>query len=279
EKLGPKLNYWLDPASRVTPSTSRQIAALDAAAQQDLLDIAEPKGPLETLNASTLHNLQLQIGAAFERSIEAYLKDTYQYIQDLGDAIVDGDAERIRHFAHVIKGSSANLGANRLAALGADLEAQCAGPGGGSLLKSLREEYERVRRLLVRHLEAQPSQSRDSRRPSFQAHVLIVDDDKSSRIVMQGVLEKDGYAISQARNGMEALRLCEESMPDLILMDALVPVMDGFTACKRILALGSQSCPTILMITALQDEGTLERAFAAGATDFVVKPINMTVLR
>src|SRR5690606_23289389 len=167
----------------------------------------------------------------------------------------------------------------RLAALGADLEAQCAGPGGGSLLKSLREEYERVRRLLVRHLEAQPSQSRDSRRPSFQAHVLIVDDDKSSRIVMQGVLEKDGYAISQARNGMEALRLCEESMPDLILMDALMPVMDGFTACERILALDSQSCPTILMITALQDEGTLERAFAAGATDFVVKPINMTVLR
>ncbi|MGQ9427101.1 EAL domain-containing protein [Gilvimarinus sp. F26214L] len=110
-------------------------------------------------------------------------------------------------------------------------------------------------------------------------HILVVDDDQSSRMIMRGVLERDGYRVSQASDGQEALDYCRSSMPDLILMDALMPIMDGFTACENILALRADTHPTILMITALQDEGTLERAFAAGAADFIHKPINITVLR
>ncbi|MEX1031751.1 MAG: EAL domain-containing protein [Cellvibrionaceae bacterium] len=276
DKLADKLNYWLGSGSKKSERAPSQTENASAR------DHGRPDERDKTLDASALESLQMQIGAAFERSIEAYVKDTREYINGLGKAVDDGSLKEIKYFAHIIKGSSGNLGANRLANYCQLLEERSATVPVSQLAPSIKEidrEFERVKRLLMHHVESEAADNPDKRRPIFQPHILIVDDDQSSRIVMQGVLEKDGYAISNASNGMEALKYCQQTMPDLILMDALMPVMDGFTACERITSLDSSTYPTILMITALQDEGTLERAFAAGATDFILKPINMTVLR
>lgn len=273
EKLGPKLKRWLQSESQRFETAPPEAANPDTPTES---------GSSDTLDAATLQNLQRQIGSAFQRSIEAYLKDTRQYIESLRLAVEKQDLDRTKHFSHIIKGSSGNLGANRLANYCALLEERSVSLHPAQLLplvKNIHQEFERVTRVLTHHLHSETVNNPDKRRPVFQPHILVVDDDHSSRIVMQGILERDGYTISEARNGMEALKHCEESMPDLILMDALMPVMDGFTACERIMSMDSSTYPTILMITALQDEGTLERAFTAGATDFILKPINTTVLR
>jgi diguanylate cyclase (GGDEF)-like protein len=282
EKLSPKLNYWLESESQMLPVAARRIRSEEIAEDVALDMISVTESSSDTLNASTLQNLQLQIGAAFERSVEAYLKDTRHYIDSLHQAIEQQDTNRIKYFAHIIKGSSGNFGATRLTNNCRLLEEHSVTLNPEQLpllVKNIEQEFERVKRLLTHHLESDAATNPDERRPLFQPHILIVDDDNSSRIMMQGVLEKDGYSITAAKNGMEALRHCQQSMPDLILMDALMPVMDGFTACERIMSLESNTYPTILMITALQDDGTLERAFAAGATDFILKPVNTTVLR
>jgi diguanylate cyclase (GGDEF)-like protein len=282
DKLSPKLVHWLNGE---TPAAAGE---QDSAGDR-LEEVAAPPSSAnalmgtETLNAATLQTLQRQIGAAVDRSIDAYMKDTPAYIDSLAEAVSNANWEKGKYFAHIIRGSSGNLGAERLAEHSRLLEEQCDSPhpelDAPQLLEEIRQEFERVKRLLMRQLKSDANNHPDWRRPAFQPHILIVDDDQSSRIVMRGVLEKDGFVISEAKNGMEALKLCENAMPDLILMDALMPVMDGFTASERIMALDANQHPTILMITALQDEGTLERAFAAGATDFILKPINMMVLR
>lgn len=110
-------------------------------------------------------------------------------------------------------------------------------------------------------------------------YILVVDDDKSSRMLMAAILKKDGYSVIEAADGTEALAHCRQQAPDLILMDALMPNMDGFTACQEIISLDPHRAPPVLMITGLQDDGTLERAIAAGATDFINKPVNATALR
>src|SRR5690606_41471391 len=80
-------------------------------------------------------------------------------------------------------------------------------------------------------------------------------------------------------NGQHALSLCQRKMPDLILMDALMPEMDGFEACQRIRDLPGGAEVPILMITGLDDENSIIRAFSSGATDYVPKPHHFAVLR
>src|SRR5690606_38248940 len=85
-------------------------------------------------------------------------------------------------------------------------------------------------------------------------YVLIVDDERSSRISILGILEKDGYQLVEAENGAQAVEICRARMPDLILMDAMMPEMDGFDACRTILSLPATTYPPVLIITALHDD-------------------------
>ncbi len=112
-----------------------------------------------------------------------------------------------------------------------------------------------------------------------RARVLIVDDDAGTRFVIRGILAGDGYRIDEAESAAQAMALCERHMPDLILLDAHMPETDGFTACAGIRTLNSGEHTPVLVITALDDEHTVERAFASGATDYVPKPLNFAVLR
>ena len=107
--------------------------------------------------------------------------------------------------------------------------------------------------------------------------ILIVDDDPATRLLLRQALERSDYQFIDAINGQEAVALSQKYAPDLILMDAVMPVMDGFTACKRLRDLGINT--PILIITGLDDDESVERAFQYGAEDFVPKPIHWAVLR
>ncbi|HEY9851918.1 MAG TPA: response regulator [Leptolyngbyaceae cyanobacterium] len=109
--------------------------------------------------------------------------------------------------------------------------------------------------------------------------VLIVDDDRGMRQILRFLVEKEGFQVIEAVNGEEALLFYKHYSPDLVLLDAMMPVMDGFTCCYQ-LCNSEQSFPVpVLMVTNLNDNASIVRAFEAGAVDYVTKPINRAILQ
>ncbi|MBN3924063.1 PleD family two-component system response regulator [Nostoc sp. NMS4] len=111
-----------------------------------------------------------------------------------------------------------------------------------------------------------------------QSLVLIVDDEPFIRLVLRHFLEREGYQIAEAENGIEALTVFKQLHPDIVLLDAMMPNMDGFECCTQLELVNYKRIP-VLMITGLEDQESVDRAFAVGAMDYVTKPIHWPVLR
>lgn len=109
--------------------------------------------------------------------------------------------------------------------------------------------------------------------------ILVVDDSKFMRLKLRQVLESDGYTVIEAEDGAQALSIYERFRPDIILMDCVMPVMDGFTACARLQELPGGDRTPVIMITSLNDDKAVDLAFDAGTTDYITKPIHWAVLR
>lgn len=115
--------------------------------------------------------------------------------------------------------------------------------------------------------------------PKEPAVVLVVDDDKTMRGLLRRAMQQEGYQVVEASNGEECLTAYKLKQPHIVLLDAMMPVMDGFTCCTQLKMLpGSDRIP-VLMITGLDDKESVDRAFEVGATDYVTKPIHWPVLR
>ncbi|HIE01009.1 MAG TPA: GGDEF domain-containing response regulator, partial [Thiotrichaceae bacterium] len=114
---------------------------------------------------------------------------------------------------------------------------------------------------------------------SNSAHILVVDDAPLTRGLLEQALRKYGYRVDTAQNGQQAIDYFLAHHPDLILMDANMPVLDGISACARIKALPEAKYLPILIVTALMEREWVDRAYAAGATDYITKPVNLDVLR
>jgi two-component system cell cycle response regulator len=108
----------------------------------------------------------------------------------------------------------------------------------------------------------------------MSARILIVDDTPLNVKLLTAKLARDYYIISTAENGVEALRKVAEEKPDLILLDVMMPEMDGFETCRRLKADPETAYIPIVIITALSDVADRVRGLAAGADDFLGKPIN-----
>lgn len=108
--------------------------------------------------------------------------------------------------------------------------------------------------------------------------ILIVDDEPTQQLFTRKIVEKEGYRVIEASNGQECLEICENHHPDIVLLDAMMPVMDGFTCCARLQENSKTQAIPVLMITALDDKQSVNEAFEVGATDYVTKPIHWPVL-
>lgn len=108
--------------------------------------------------------------------------------------------------------------------------------------------------------------------------VMVVDDDEMIRLLARTTLEAAGYAVSESPDGTTMLDIFLEEKPDLILLDVLLPGKDGFTLCEEIRALPQGADVPIVMMTGLEDMESISKAYGAGATDFIVKPINWQIL-
>jgi signal transduction histidine kinase len=110
------------------------------------------------------------------------------------------------------------------------------------------------------------------------ATVLVVDDNLQNREVAEGHLVGAGYRVIQAEGGAEGLALLTARRPDLVMLDVLMPGMDGYETCRRIRALPEVGDTPVLFLTALGDLETHRAAMESGADDFLTKPLNRTEL-
>ena len=108
--------------------------------------------------------------------------------------------------------------------------------------------------------------------------ILVVDDDAGGRRLTRATLSKAGFHVIEAADGHLALEQLRAGLPELVLMDVSMPVMDGFTACEALRRLPGGERVPVVMMTGLDDVESIDRAFQVGATDFITKPINWTIL-
>jgi diguanylate cyclase (GGDEF)-like protein len=108
--------------------------------------------------------------------------------------------------------------------------------------------------------------------------VLVVDDDPGSRLLAAASLKKAGYDTVEAADGNDGVSAFGRFRPDVILMDAVMPGMDGFAAIREIRKRPGGERVPVLMMTGLDDLASIQKAYEAGATDFAIKPVNWVVL-
>lgn len=264
--LGAKLNRWI--ASRDV-DTSTDAGPLDTDALRNL----------QPLDAEALATLREVLGDDLEAAILPFLEDMPVYLDELTEAIAERDAERVRKAAHAVRGASGNLGAQIIATLARDIEERAARHALDGLkerIELLGEEFATVRELLRAELHHDESSAPVT--PEAEALVLVVDDDRSTRAALRHTLQRSGFTVAEASDGAQALSMLERITPDVILMDALMPNLDGFTTCAQLQeSLTTRDIP-VLMITALEDSQSIERAFAAGASDYLTKPLHLAVV-
>lgn len=114
--------------------------------------------------------------------------------------------------------------------------------------------------------------------PTKTPLLLVVDDEPLLRQILRRALELQGYRTLEASSGEACLNLCQVSLPDLILLDARMPGIDGFDCCQRLIQTLQGRCPPIFIITPLGDHLAIDRAFAAGATDCMSWPMHWSLL-
>ena len=108
--------------------------------------------------------------------------------------------------------------------------------------------------------------------------ILIADDDPLSRLFVKNALEPAGMVVLEATGGKDALAKFEAIGPDLVILDIMMPDMDGYLTCSRVRSLPSGKRVPILVLTGLDDAQSIGQAYQHGATDFITKPVNATIL-
>lgn len=108
--------------------------------------------------------------------------------------------------------------------------------------------------------------------------VLIADDNMTDRMLLSSIVRRQGHAVITASNGQEAIELFRQQRPQLVLLDAMMPVMDGFEAARTIKQLAGEALVPIIFLTSLTEEQALVRCLDAGGDDFLAKPYNQVIL-
>ena len=109
--------------------------------------------------------------------------------------------------------------------------------------------------------------------------VLLVDDDRQTRLKLARNLESDGYAVSSAEGGRQALDMLESESFDLIILDILMPEVDGFAVLSEVKANPALREIPVVMISAVDDAESMERCRQMGAVEYLVKPVSAEDLR
>lgn len=110
-------------------------------------------------------------------------------------------------------------------------------------------------------------------------HILVVDDNDLNLVLLAKILELEGYQVTMAHSGLEAIQSAEQIMPDLALLDVMMPEMNGYELCRKMRQPPFNMEIPIVMLTAMSSDGERAQALEAGANDIWSKPFDMEVFR
>jgi diguanylate cyclase (GGDEF)-like protein len=248
-------------------------------------DANKPLNSLQ-INNTAIDSLRAMTTAAGEsllnRAIELFVSSAAQEINKMRMALTESDALSLARIAHSFKSSCANLGAESLTQACKLLEVlgkQNQLVGADELLKKMELDLDNVLAdLKTKVAPIQTSASESQATPLPNSRILLVDDDINFRLLATEVLRAASFIVDEASSYAEALENIQRHVPDLILLDAVMMGVDGFEACRRLKADPSISDVPIIMSTGLGDTNSINKAFDAGATDFIVKPLNYPIL-
>lgn len=233
-------------------------------------------------NPRALDQLVNNVGSSMTNVIGDFCQDMEIYIQTLRSAIDEKNESEISYVAHTLKGAARNFGADHMVRLTAQLEEKVR----RGELQDLQKNLFRIKAAAdVLSLDLSKQKELLEKQYTVPNHfeskdlVLVVDDDRTSRVVLAEALRNAGCEVNEARNAEEALDLCNHCMPDLILVDAIMPGLDGFDLCQTIRSMPFGTDIPILIITASDSEDAVSMAFAVDATDFINKPVNTSVIQ
>ena len=222
----------------------------------------------------------------WQKLIEIYLETTPTSLETLEQALTNDDCPSVHMTAHTLKSSSANMGAAKLAELCQRLETSAEDGNlatGPALLSEIRGEFGIVSAALEDD-SAYDATGRKSHRmidnlnEYSDASILIVDDEATQRILTRDTLEQEGFRVEEASNGEEGLNRIREMRPDLVLLDVMMPGMDGFEVCRRVRTDPAISEIPVIIVTGREDTEDIKKGFDAGATDFLTKPVIWNLL-
>ena len=111
------------------------------------------------------------------------------------------------------------------------------------------------------------------------SRVLIADDVQQNRELLEAYLIDEGYEILMANDGQQTMQMVDQHQPDLILLDIMMPRMSGYEVCAQLKADPAKRGIPVLMVTALNEMGDIEKAVEAGCDDFLTKPVHRLELR
>jgi CheY-like chemotaxis protein len=110
-------------------------------------------------------------------------------------------------------------------------------------------------------------------------HILIVDDNDMNLVLLSKILELEGHQVTTAQNGVEAIQSAEKILPDLVILDVMMPDMNGYELCRKMRQSPLIKKIPIVMLTALSEERERAQALEAGANDIWTKPFDMGLFR
>ena len=222
------------------------------------------------------------VGNSINTVIKDFCSDMEAYMENLKTAVVESNASEIAYIAHTIKGAARNFGAHELVKISSRFEGiaeQGKLEDAEEYVSGLDKAISRLSNELNKHKQTMHQLEPVVEQFESRDKVLVVDDDRTSRVVLAEALRNGGCEVREAQGGLEALDICRSCMPDLILMDAIMPGLDGFDLCHKIRNMPHGADIPILIITASESEEAVAMAFSVAATDFINKPVNISVIQ
>ncbi|MGZ8922543.1 MAG: EAL domain-containing protein [Methylosarcina sp.] len=237
------------------------------------------------INSGAINNLRDFTTATGEsllnKAIELFVDSAAGEIEKMRTALANDDIVELVRIAHSFKSSCANLGADSLAEISNSI--QMLGDMGqlngiDELLTVMENDLGQVLAELKIKISPIPVSGKHGQVQIQNNRILLVDDDANFRLITCEVLRAAKFRVDEAASSSEAIDKIRLHQPDLILLDAVMEGVDGFATCKLIRANPALTDLPIIMSTGLGDNDSINKAFATGATDFIVKPLNFPIL-
>jgi diguanylate cyclase (GGDEF)-like protein/PAS domain S-box-containing protein len=245
-----------------------------------------PSADRNLINPEAIANLRslptVNGRSVLKKAITLFINSAAQEIKKMRLAAINDNAEALAKLAHSFKSGCANVGADSLAEICLSIEMmgyENQLDGVNELLSAIEQDLDDVIAELNKNLFSNlPAQTDGFYSQAGHNRILLVDDDANFRAITGDVLRSVHFLVEEASNSSEALDKALQMLPDLILLDAIMDGIDGFETCRLLKSNALLADVPIIMSTGLGDNESINKAFAAGATDFIVKPLNYPIL-